>query len=68
MVGLLKCEHCNDESLEVKVRYSLTCFVDGKGIPTEELNPRPILCNECWEEYAEYWKSMWDEYWNSQGV
>ncbi len=29
---------------------------------------RPVLCNECFEGYAEYWKMMWDEYWSSQGV
>lgn len=29
---------------------------------------RPILCDECFADYAEYWQMMWAEYYASQGI
>jgi hypothetical protein len=45
----------------------MTCYVNTDGVATDELNPKPILCEEHWEEYVEYWQEMWAEYRNSQG-
>ena len=43
----------------------MTAYVDDEGNPTEEKNPRPVLCEDDWREYYEYWQERWDEY-NSQ--
>lgn len=32
---------------------------DGKG---EDPNHPVLLCDDCWEEYAEYWDGMWADY------
>jgi hypothetical protein len=31
-------------------------------------NVKPVLCEECWEAYREYWQDMWDDWRSSQGV
>ncbi len=63
----MQCEYQECTSQNATPRPSLTCYVNIDGIPTEELNPKPILCDEHWEEYAAYWTEMWDEYRASQG-
>jgi hypothetical protein len=46
----------------------MTCYVDIEGRATEELNPRPILCEEHYAEYVAEWNERWAEYRNSQGL
>lgn len=46
----------------------MTCYINEEGIPTDELNLKPVLCDEHAEEYADYWNEMWAEYRSSQGL
>lgn len=64
----MTCEFPNCILSDAISRPSMTCYVNIEGMPTEELNPRPILCEQHWEEYVDYWNEMWAEYRSSQGV
>lgn len=65
---MAQCTGPDCQRQDAVARPSMTCYVDSEGKPTEELNPRPVLCEEHFEEYVEYWQEMWDEYRSSQGV
>jgi len=66
-VQIFRCEYpdCAESAAR---RPSMTCYVNTNGIPTDELNPKPVLCSEHWEEYVSHWNEMWAEYRSSQGI
>ena len=64
----MQCERQDCKNKDAVPRVSMTCYVNLEGVATEEINPRPILCDECWKEYQDYWNEMWAEYRSSQGV
>lgn len=49
------------EATAVQWRPAQTCYPGG-----EKENPDHLLCDECAEEYFEYWKSMWDDYYSGR--
>jgi hypothetical protein len=57
--GLCEYPECRLNGIE---RSSMTCYIDSEGVPTEEKNPKPVLCDEHAEEYTDYWGEMWTEY------
>lgn len=63
----MQCEYPECINQNATPRPSMTCYVNSKGIPTDELNPKPVLCDEHAEEYVDYWNEMWAEYRSSQG-
>lgn len=56
------CECCGLVSPRVLSRPCMTTYAD------ESQNVRPVLCDQCWEGYQDYWLEMWAEYRSSQGV
>jgi len=64
----MQCERQGCTNKNALQRVSMTCYINLEGVAAEELNPKPILCDECWEEYQDYWNEMWAEYRSSQGV
>lgn len=63
----MECEYKGCDA-PAAIRHSMTCYVDENGHATEAMNPKPVLCEEHWEEYREYWQNMWDEYHSGLGV
>lgn len=68
----MQCKRPGCTSQNAIQRPSMTCYVNMDGVPTDdptdELNPKPVLCDEHAEEYEDYWNDMWAEYRSSQGV
>lgn len=64
----MQCEYPDCPSTDATERPSLTCYVNNEGVPTDQLNPKPVLCDGHWAEYEDYWLEMWAEYRSSQGV
>ena len=64
----MQCEHPDCMSQDATPRASMTCYVNMEGVATDELNPKPVLCDDHAAEYEDYWNDMWAEYRNSQGL
>lgn len=61
----MKCDECGLTTDSVRHREGMTAYHwDGQG---EDPNDTGILCDVCYEEYRDYWSSMWAEYRSSQG-
>lgn len=64
--GGVKCFRCEIETDDVKLWPSMTAYTDGGKTPDELLNPDVQLCPKCYGEYEEYWREMWQEYYNQR--
>lgn len=54
----LECDYCGDWPAVSRKHQSMTAYVD------EESNDPGFLCEDCMEEYVEYYQDMWSEYYN----
>lgn len=69
----MKCERCEKEKPDVKKRSSMTLYqgedwdLDENDEPYLIKDSGPVLCDDCHEEYVDYWQMMWDEYNASRG-
>lgn len=52
----LSCEHCGIVSPRIISRPCMTAYHE------DSLNVRPVLCDQCFEAYQDYWLEMWAEY------
>jgi hypothetical protein len=56
------CEHCGKQG--ARIVGAMTAFYwDGTG---ENPNRSLLLCDECENEYCEYWQEMWNEYYSGR--
>lgn len=60
----MDCAFCDAQRASIRPS-SMTAYAPTERCPYP--NPYPVLCDECWAEYVEYWNEMWAEYRNSQG-
>jgi len=49
-------ECCRRPDVPAQERPCMTAYHDPK------MNTKPVLCDECAQEYHDYWQERWDEY------
>lgn len=56
---LTQCDHCGDFPAVSRIKQSMTAYQD------PESNDPGYLCDDCMEDYRDYWQWMRDEYYRS---